>query len=75
MVRFKVTGEVDGVPVGTIFKTRKPAIRYADSLTNSEVYDTLTKEYIHGSSKFMKLLNEQRSRPTEESTADRKSVV
>ena len=68
MTRFKVTGEKDGIPVGTSFKTKKPAFRYADTLSNSEVYDTVTREYLYGTSKFMKLLNDDKRRLTEEAT-------
>lgn len=60
MIRFKVTGEKDSIPVGTSFKTKSAAIKYADTLSNSEVYDMQTREYIHGTSKFMQMLKQKK---------------
>lgn len=51
-----VSGEQNGVPTGALYKCRKAALRFAEKLSNSEVYDKLTKEYIGGTSKWAKLM-------------------
>jgi hypothetical protein len=51
--RYKVTGEKDGVPCGASYKTLGPAKSFADTLTNSEVYDSVSGAYLYGTSKFV----------------------
>ncbi len=52
-MRYIVTGKQDGVPVGTRYKQLATAKRFADTLTDSEVYDSVTNTYVYGTSKFM----------------------
>jgi hypothetical protein len=57
-MRYIVTGRSGGVPVGTRYKQLGTAKKFADTLTDSEVYDSLTNTYVYGSSKFIKMLEE-----------------
>lgn len=50
--RFKVTGELYGVPQGKVFKSKPAAMKYAESLSNVEVYDCVEHKYIYGTSEF-----------------------
>lgn len=52
--RFTVSGLRDGVTDSAAYKRLKCAQKFADKLKESEVYDTLTKTYVYGSSKFVK---------------------
>jgi hypothetical protein len=54
--RYKVTGEKDGVPCGALYKSLASAKKFADTLTNSEVYDSFSGKYLYGTSKFIKNL-------------------
>lgn len=56
--RYKASGLSDGVHVYSVFKSKACAIRFAESLTNFEVYDIVTKTYIHGNTKFFQMLQE-----------------
>lgn len=58
-IRYKVTGEKDGVPCGSVFKNLPAAKRFADSLVDSEVYDIETRKYIYGTSRFIHTLHSQ----------------
>ena len=55
-MRYIVTGRSNGVPVGTRYKQLGTAKKFADTLTDSEVYDSVTNTYVYGSSKFMESL-------------------
>lgn len=55
-MRYIVTGRPNGVPVGTRYKQLGTAKKFADTLTDSEVYDSVTNTYVYGSSKFMESL-------------------
>lgn len=59
-LRYRVEGLKDGVPSTSMFKNRQSAINFANKLTKCEVYDTQTKEYIHGTSKFYRNLQRQK---------------
>ena len=58
IARYKASGFSDNVHVYSVFKSRAHAIRFAETLTNFEVYDILTKKYIHGNTKFFQNLVE-----------------
>ena len=44
--RYRVSGLQDGVPVYTLFKCVKPALVFADRLSEAEIYDTISKDYV-----------------------------
>lgn len=50
--RYKVSGVANGIPIATSFAYKQFALNYAYKLKNSEVYDSLTQEYIFGTSRF-----------------------
>ena len=56
MKSYKVSGEKDGVHSCTVYKSKAAALRFADTLTNSEVYSVHENKYIAGSSKFVQRL-------------------
>jgi hypothetical protein len=58
-MRFVITGKSDGVPVGTRYKSLSAAKKFADTLVESEVYDSQTNKYVYGTSKFMEQLRKQ----------------
>lgn len=58
--RYKVDGKKDGVPCTSMFKQQSAALRFADKLTDVEVYDTQTKEYIHGTTRFYRNLQREK---------------
>lgn len=50
--RYKVTGELYGEPMGKAFKSKPAAMKFAESLSNVEVYDCVEHKYIYGTSEF-----------------------
>lgn len=52
MARFVVSGEQNGVHVSTVYKSKAAALKFAKTLTNVEVYDRQTKDYLYGTTKF-----------------------
>lgn len=44
--RYRVSGLQDGVPVYTLFKSVKSALVFAYKLSEAEVYDMVSKDYI-----------------------------
>jgi hypothetical protein len=53
---FEVRGLQHGVPVLTVYKQRKRAIQFAETLQESEVLCRRTGEYIFGTSSFVQFL-------------------
>ena len=47
--RYKVHGYLDNVFVTTVFKNKQSAIKYAEKISRSEVYDTETRTVIYDS--------------------------
>lgn len=58
MPRYVVNGLKDGVPVGTRYKQLASAKKFADTLKESEIYDSQLQKYVYGTSKFVTQLKE-----------------
>lgn len=64
VARFVVTGEQNGVPVKTVYRNKKAAIKFAYTLSNAEVYDNVNRDYVYGTSKFYMALKADSAKPT-----------
>jgi hypothetical protein len=53
--RFEVRGlDKDSIPSYASYKNKASALKFADTLKSSEVYDKVLRRYIYGSSQFIK---------------------
>ena len=51
-LRYRVEGHKDGTFCKSVFKSRAPALKFANKLSDVEVFDLKEKKYIYGTSKF-----------------------
>lgn len=58
--RYRVEGLKDGIPSMSMFKNKAAAMKFAEKLKDVEVYDTITREYLYGTSKFYHSLQRQK---------------
>lgn len=58
-LRYRVEGHMDGTFCKSVFKTKVPALRFANRLSDVEVFDMKEKKYIYGTSKFYRNLQRE----------------